>query len=149
MRLSEHFMLDELLESQTARRKGIDEQFNPSDEIKLNLQSLCIEVLDPLRKEVGLPIYISSGYRCKKLNRVIGGALNSQHIEGKASDIKVKGMNNFEIISAIRKAGIDFDQCIEEFESWVHISFNRGNNRNQFLKASLLNGKVVYSPLKF
>jgi zinc D-Ala-D-Ala carboxypeptidase len=147
MKLTEHFSLSELLASQTATRRGFVEQFKPSDFVIDNLKMVCVEVLEPLRKEIGLPITISSGYRCFKLNKAVGGAVNSQHLIGQAVDIAVVGMNTMEIVAALKKANIEFDQCIEEFGDWVHISFNKDNNRGEYLQARRVKGKIRYSSL--
>jgi zinc D-Ala-D-Ala carboxypeptidase len=148
MKLTEHFTLDSMLRSQAATRMDIREQFLPSQTVINNLKALCENILQPLRTAIGKPVHVTSGYRCKALNQLIGGTIKppSQHILGQAADIQVEGMTNLEIISAIKKLELPIDQCIEEFGQWVHIS-HRLANRNQFLKAEKINGKIVYSPL--
>lgn len=74
MKLSKNFTLAELLESQTALQSGFKEQFNPPEEVITSLRLLVEEVLQPLRDHLGLPIRITSGYRCPRLNARIGGA---------------------------------------------------------------------------
>jgi len=50
--------------------------------------------LEELRRAIGnRPIIINSGYRCPTHNKKVGGAKNSQHLYGKAADIRVNGMN--------------------------------------------------------
>jgi len=61
-----------------------------------NIINLAIELQD-LRDIVGRPITITSGYRTKEHNKAVGGARNSQHLLGKAADIKVKGMHSREV----------------------------------------------------
>jgi len=140
--LSEHFSLPEFVVSQTAIRKGIDN--TPPSQAIINLQQLCIHVLEPIRKELGV-VNVSSGYRCPKLNKAIGGAATSQHTEGKAADITVSGKSVAEVFEYVRKSGIDFDQMINEFDgAWLHISFNLGNNRRECLLAKKIDGKTVY-----
>lgn len=39
----------------------------------------------------GVPININSGYRCERHNKNVGGVPNSQHLKGKAADIRVNG----------------------------------------------------------
>ena len=80
MKLSEHFTLEEFVLSPTALRLEIDN--TPSSSALSNLQSLAIEILEPLRRAWGKPIVVSSGYRCRKLNDAVGGAKNSQTEKG-------------------------------------------------------------------
>lgn len=143
MNLSEHFTLEELTKSQTATRFEIKEQFKPNPFITENLQQLCVNILEPIRKKIGKEIIVNSGYRCVKLNRKIGGASNSQHINGEAVDITVKGVSNLELIKIIKELNLPFDQCIEEFHQWVHISYGP-RNRKQYLTAIKDNGRTIY-----
>jgi zinc D-Ala-D-Ala carboxypeptidase len=135
MKLSPNFTLEEMLESQTARRKGIAEQFTPPPEVIANLRALCKNILQPLRDAIGGPIKISSGYRTPRLNRAIGGARNSQHMVGEAADIQgLGGMTNKQLFNKIKQLGLPFDQMIWEFgndqnPAWVHVSFGPRNRR--------------------
>ena len=140
--LSEHFSLPEFVVSQTAIRKGIDN--TPPSEAIINLQQLCIHVLEPIRNALGV-VHISSGYRCPELNEAIGGAKTSQHVEGKASDITVNDIPVDVVFDYIKRSNIDFDQMINEFDgAWLHISFNLGKNRRECMIAKKVNGKTVY-----
>jgi hypothetical protein len=47
-----------------------------------------IHTLDAIRKNVGFPLIISSGYRTPEHNEKVGGVLNSAHTKGKAADIR-------------------------------------------------------------
>jgi hypothetical protein len=143
MGLSNYFTLQELTSSNTAIRKGIDN--TPSPEVVENLKQLCIDLLDPIRVGVQKPVRVSSGFRCEKLNKLLGGAKNSQHIYGEAADIQVDGMSTEELFQFI-KDHFNYDQLIQEFDSWVHISYRKGKNRNQNLRAVKKNGKTVYLP---
>ena len=85
IKLSEHFRLSEFVSSPTARRLRID---NTPDSAALhNLQLLCTYLLEPIRKAFRQPIIINSGYRCRQLNRAVGGAQRSLHLSGRAADI--------------------------------------------------------------
>ena len=140
--LSEHFSLPEFVVSQTAIRKGIDN--TPPSEAIINLQQLCIHVLEPIRESLGV-VHISSGYRCPELNEAIGGAKTSQHVEGKASDIVVNDIPVDVVFDYIKRSNIDFDQMINEFDgAWLHISYNSGKNRRECLLAKKIDGKTVY-----
>lgn len=136
MKLSENFTLSELLRSDTANRMKIVEQYTPSQAVIENLRKLSINILQPIRDHLGRSIRVTSGFRCKRLNSLIGGARNSQHTEGKAADIEVEGMTNQELMKAIIDLKLPFDQLINEYEpnGWVHVSFDGARNRKQVLK---------------
>ena len=140
MKLSEHFELSEFTRSDYATRHQID---NTPDELAIaNLKMLCEYTLEPLREIVKKPIYILSGYRCNALNEAIGGASNSQHLYGKASDIIVHGMTVEELFELGSKY-VPHDQIIHEFSRWVHISYSNPL-RLQKLWAVKNNGKTEY-----
>ena len=142
IKISEHFTLEEMVFSQTAVRKGIDN--TPDAVVIRNLTNLCEYILEPIRKGLARPIHISSGYRSTELNKAIKGAKTSQHIEGKAADISVKGMTTQELYDWIKYSGVVFDQLIQEFDSWVHISY-AVNARMDRLIATKKNGKTIYT----
>jgi len=135
-RLSEHFTLHELLASQTATRKAFTEQFDPPQEIIENLKFLCENLLEKLRVINGnRALHISSGYRCPRLNKAIGGVKNSQHLQGQAADVDFGSKEANEIFfDRIKNSDTVFDQLLNEFNfSWVHISLKKENNRQQVL----------------
>ena len=130
-----YFTMNELTHSATAIRKGIDN--TPDNTAKANLTALVANLLDPLREAYGKPIVVSSGYRCAKLNRAVGGVARSQHITGQAADIqsvsksKADHKKLFELAQRLR---LPYDQLIDEYDyKWVHISFNTKGNRRQVL----------------
>ena len=137
MILTKNLSLEEMYRSETARRCGIDNK-PKTEEVVENLRALCLEVLQPLRDHLGKPVVVSSGYRCKDLNRKVGGVENSQHLKGEAADIKVSGRE--ELIDVMRYImdETDFDQLIREKSGsteWVHVSHKRnGNNRRMVLR---------------
>ena len=137
MKLSPHFTLAEMIKSQTADRLRIDNR--PNEEIIVNLKSLCTHVLEPIRTHFNKPIIISSGYRSKALNAAAGGSKTSQHMAGHAADIEVSGVSNWDVLEWI-KDNLEYDQLIQEYmvvgsphKGWVHVSYNHGKNRKQFL----------------
>lgn len=130
-----YFTMNELTHSATAIRKGIDN--TPDNTAKANLTALVANILDPLREAYGKPIVVSSGYRCAKLNRAVGGVARSQHITGQAADIqsvsksKADHKKLFELAQRLR---LPYDQLIDEYDyKWVHISFNTKGSRRQVL----------------
>ena len=79
---------------------------------------------------------ITSGYRCKKLNELVNGAKNSPHLRGCAADFIVKEMPIKDVVEIISNSNIPFDELINEYDKWVHISFVKGKNRRKILKIS-------------
>jgi hypothetical protein len=142
--------LKELLFSETATRLGI---YNtPTDQILINLQTLIHEVITPIINEFG-DIKITSGYRSPELCKAIGSSATSQHCLGMALDCEVLGVPNKELADWVVNH-LDFDQCILEFwkpeeanSGWVHISYNKGNNRKMYLRAFKANNRTVYEVL--
>lgn len=130
-----YFTMDELTHSATAIRKGIDN--TPDSKVKANLTALVANILDPLREAYGRPIVVSSGYRCAKLNRAVGGVARSQHLSGQAADLQSAGKSRSEhkkLFDLARKLNLPYDQLIDEHDyKWVHISFNPKGNRRQVL----------------
>ena len=83
--MMKYFTIQELTASATALREGIDNR--PSKCAYHLLHVLVDQLLDPIREAWGEPIVVSSGYRCKQLNTLVGGVKNSHHILGCAADI--------------------------------------------------------------
>jgi len=130
-RITEHFMLSELVYSQTATAKSIDN--TPNQDQVDNLIRLTKNVLEPLRKALDRPITVSSGFRSEELNIALGGAPYSQHMDGEAVDIVCDGL-----VDAFRYIirHLYFDQVIFETvgsKSWIHISLASKLNRNEIL----------------
>ena len=122
-----YFTISELTASATAQREGIDNR-PPTSAYHL-LHVLVEQLLDPIREAWGAPIVVSSGYRCKELNELVGGAKNSHHLLGCAADLiagsKAEHRKLFELIRQLQQAGkIRFTQLIAEDDfRWIHISY--------------------------
>lgn len=129
--MGKYFTINELTKSSTAGRLHINN--TPSQEVKDNLNKLIDNVLDPLRELYGKPIIVNSGYRCPKLNKAVGGARNSQHLIGQASDIRTvtnTKESNKQLFDIIRNSKLPFDQLINEYDfNWVHVSYGPRNRR--------------------
>lgn len=122
MNLSKHFTLAEMTTSQEAARRGLDN--TPGLEAVDNLRWLA-SLLEEVRDLLGHPIVISSGYRSPKVNSSIGGAKNSQHVQGLAADFICPGYGDpYEVARAISESAIKYDQLILEYGRWVHISIS-------------------------
>jgi len=90
------------------------------------LVKLSLFVLEPLRKMMGCGIIVTSGYRCPELNKIVGGAKESQHLKGEAADIVPTVGNALQIYRMLLNSNIPFDKCIYEKKNgreWIHISY--------------------------
>jgi len=117
--LSSNFTLEELTASQTAVRKGFDNTPNATEIANLVRVAALLEQVRALVKK---PISVTSGFRSKQVNDAVGSKDTSQHRIGCAADFKVHGMTPKQVVELCVKSDIGYDQVIEEFDSWVHIS---------------------------
>ena len=138
--ISKNISYREGIRSTTADRRGID---NKPGQVELcNMEITAERIFEPLREWVGGPIRVNSFYRSPKLNKAIGGAKRSQHMEGRAMDLDdtYGHKTNAEMFYFI-KQNLDFDQLIWEFgtddnPNWIHVSYvSEDSNRNRCLKA--------------
>lgn len=121
MNLSDHFTLDEFAHSQTAARLGINN--DPPIEALPALKRTAAG-LELVRDLLGMPITVSSGWRGVALNAAVHGSKSSQHMVGEAVDFICPAFGSpKQIVDAILASSIRFDQLIEEYGEWVHISF--------------------------
>ena len=126
MELSKNFTLAEMIKSQTAERKGIDNY--PEKEHIENLKLLAENILQPIRDKFGAFI-VSSGYRSPELCVAVGSTIKSQHAKGQAADFEVSGIDNYDLARWI-ESNLPFDQLILECykpgdknSGWVHCSY--------------------------
>jgi hypothetical protein len=148
VKLSEHLDLSEIIRSESAKRNGISNM--PTPEHIENLKALAEKIFEPIRNHFKVPIRVSSGYRSKELNAKVGGSKSSDHCFGYAIDLDADGtsITNNEIFYFI-KDNLKFKQLIFEFPvngqaSWIHISYQASNLKNEILIAKKLYGKTIY-----
>ena len=158
MKLSEHFMLDELCKTS---HKTADGNI-PSHAVIENLKGLC-PWLEELRYSYNTlycltpgedydesknvePIIINSGYRSPAVNKLAGGSNTSNHLTGCAVDIRTYGMEQAMRYAVILMdyaddSNLDFDEILIEKNSkgsiWLHFAVRPKDNRRriEFLKA--------------
>lgn len=133
-----YFTLKELMHSNVALHNDIVNLPPRHEEAKvyLNLIALVNSLLDPIFDKYATPMIITSGYRCERLNKLVGGAENSQHMKGEAVDFCFAGFNKKEMIEAFFEIAEDFsyDQLIYYREKGIiHISYSREENRYQVI----------------
>lgn len=143
-RLSPNFLLSEFLKSRIATAYGID-NYHPTQNQISAMRNLCKNVLEPIRAAVRQKInpkavvVLTSGWRCPELNLhpEVKGTKTSQHPKGQAGDIHVEDgqgkriMTAQELFDFILIEGIVFDQMIQEYDQWVHISWRLGGSESQ------------------
>ena len=149
-KFSKYFTLAEMTHSTTATREGLANEPTPAQQLRL--RNLAREILDPLREAIGHPIIVDSGFRSPLVNAAVKGSKSSQHMKGEAADIRCPAIGQAALFRAIRESGLAFDQLIDEFGSWVHVSAKLivdGFPRGEVLIARRgPNGKTIYSPVR-
>jgi|TARA_E500000305_G_C3907028_1_gene181502 zinc D-Ala-D-Ala carboxypeptidase len=150
MKLTPNFSLQELTKSDTAIRKGIDNEPN-ADQID-KLKMLCQKILQPVRDQFGR-VKVTSGYRSPELCAAIGSSVNSQHAKAEAVDFECVGVDNAEVADWVHK-NLETDQLILEFytpgepnSGWIHASYVMFQPRAQYMRAYREDKKVKYKPI--
>ena len=150
MELTRNFTLSELIKSDTAIRKGINN--NPNAEQVEKLKALCENILQPVRDHFGR-VKVTSGFRSVELCLAINSSANSQHARAEAADFECPGVDNAELADWI-KSELPYDQLILEFytpgepnSGWIHCSYTEGTPRASFLHAFRSEGKTKYKPI--
>jgi peptidoglycan hydrolase-like protein with peptidoglycan-binding domain len=86
-----------------------------------------VRIADQLRKNLGVPITIVSGLRCKTWNAIQGGVANSQHMYGEAADIYAKGVSQSRVEAELDKiGGVRYHYPIKGSNN-VHFDVPKGN----------------------
>ena len=150
MNLSRNFTLSELIKSDTAIRKGINN--NPNAEQIEKLKLLCENILQPVRDHFGR-VKVTSGFRSVELCQAINSSINSQHAKAEACDFECVGVDNAELADWIHK-NLPYDQLILEFytpgepnSGWIHCSWIQDQPRASYLWAYKSEGKTKYKPV--
>ena len=133
-----NFKLSEFFDSIAADRNGIKNEPSIDERatVERNINLLVDNVLDPIRDRFCTPVIITSGYRCPKVNKLVGGVNNSQHMSGCAADFHVRGFNPlmmYEVFSDIYNT-MEFDQLIfYRSKNIIHVSYVKNGNRHEAL----------------
>lgn len=115
-----YFNIKEMTKSQTAELYHIDN--NPNEKVIGNLKKVMY-ILDLTRTYMGKPILVNSGYRCEKLNEMVGGVQKSMHTKGLAADIRTKEKEDInKMFEFLKKNQKDF-KIIEliKYANFIHI----------------------------
>lgn len=129
---SKNFSYHEFEASETAKDYRITNVIATS-EVHDSIKALADNVLQPLRDAVGVPLRISSGYRCPQLNAKVGGVPTSQHTKGEAADVWCATLTPYQLACKVVELGLKYDQMIL-YPGFLHLSYRRdGGNRKQLL----------------
>lgn len=134
VKLSANIHLSEVLKSQTASRQGIDN--TPSMQVFKNIVESAVNLWQPVRDLLGVPILISSGYRTLKLNRAIRSKDSSAHTAGYAIDFSAPSFgSSTKIVNFLKGKLPAFDQLILEYpnkpNSWVHLGYKSKDGKQR------------------
>jgi hypothetical protein len=117
MNLSPHFTFEEL--TFTDHREFDN---TPNEQELENLKRLAL-FLEEIKKLLGnKTIIVNSAFRSEQVNAAVGSKNTSQHRKGCAADIRVPEMTPDEVVTAIMKSDLSYDQVIREFDRWTHVS---------------------------
>ena len=114
--LSNHFQLSEFL------NLGKYPDNKPTMQHVANMTYGCLMLLEPARQVVG-PIIVNSGFRSSRVNALVGGVKNSQHLLGQAADIRPRDPKQFQRLVDFLRACEHTDQLLTG-NGWLHISWN-------------------------
>lgn len=115
-----YFTIKEMTKSQIAELHHIDN--TPTKEVVENLKKVMY-ILDIVRVYIGKPILVNSGYRCKKLNEMIGGVQNSMHTKGLAADFRTGEKKDINTMFEFLKTNQEKFKIIEliNYKTFIHI----------------------------
>lgn len=86
-----------------------------------------LSFLETIRDVSGeLSVILNSAYRCPAHNKSVGGKPGSMHPEGRAADLRIKGVPGFTLLALAEQAGV---QSIGVARGWIHIDDRTGFRR--------------------
>mgnify|MGYP002623785122 CR=1 FL=1 len=107
-----------------------------ANKIEQKLMDMC----QVIRDKMGIPLYVSSGYRCVKHNGEVGGVKGSYHTKGLAADLSCsqKALNIFLAVHELYITGQlpELSYCtLYLSKNFVHIDY--GNKRMSVFEVKL------------
>lgn len=126
MDLSAHLSVEEYLATSHRDLVAMQQQvWDGSDAVRRNAERFAVEVFEPVRTLLGVPLHINSGFRCARLNDAVGGRPTSRHVLGLAADVVPVGMTLRDamrrIFDALDHGGLTtVDEAIQEM-TWIHL----------------------------
>jgi len=145
--ITPNFWLSEFLASDTAVRLGLEN--TPDAAAVAALRTITIPGVQSIRDCLGMPVFVSSGYRSLAVNRAVGSKDNSQHVLGLAADLKSPQFGSPLTMARylLQHWAHPFEQMIQE-GGWLHVGFPPAGQRGQreVLTAHFDGGRVTYTP---
>jgi len=147
-----NFKYEEFLFSKTAIANSIDNEAELLKDLNykgyilngVHLATTLQKIRDLMNKSKELKdiikndeviINITSGYRCPKLNELVGGRPTSQHTRFQAVDFRINGITDLQQLKKIavwlKNQKVSVDQCLVE-ATWIHLSAKLKDNRGMF-----------------
>lgn len=137
-KISKKFTWEEFTKSDTAKAHHINNAITDWD-VRDNAVALFDNLVQPARDAYGEPVFVTSGFRCKELNELVGGVDDSQHQYGEAVDVTCSDLRRFAKLIIEQK--LPFDQ-MGLANSYIHLSHKReGKNRGQIFYYDSYRGK--------
>lgn len=133
MKLTENFSFEEFIASSTAERLCIDNM--PDEEQQKNLCFLATQ-LQEVRTKFGSPIIVTSGFRSSRLNRKVGGLINSFHLRGLAADVRpiltgdtIEDTSNLARLYTLLSESVPKPVELILYKTFIHVAYaNRDRN---------------------
>jgi len=120
--------------SDTAKRLGIKNKIPES--LEHNVEVLLM-YLNRIQSLTTIKIHISSGYRCPKLNKAVGGSRTSQHPKAQAADITMDDYSKLRSLFDKIKDVIPYTQLIWEEHNgkfWIHYGVDSDDLRMETME---------------
>lgn len=76
-----------------------------------------VRTLEGIREYFGASVYINSGHRCPEHNAAVGGSPGSQHLLGRAADIRVEGVSPSQVASFLGY----LNGGVGEYQTFTHV----------------------------
>lgn len=128
--ISKHITIDEATHSDKAIKLKLSNE--PNEAQLINMKEVALMCFEPVRVWYGKPIKINSFFRSPEVNKAVNGAKNSDHMKGCSIDLTGGNKTENKKLFDWMKANLIFDQLIWENDgAWIHVSFRKGNNRNE------------------
>lgn len=124
-----YFTVDDLIRSTTASKQGIDNQPSATIQKELEMTVHKLNFITIIVHIKGATIRVTSGYRCKRLNELVGGVKTSLHMQGRAvdfvvSDDRVKNELYESLINPVVKKTLGICEVIK-YQSFLHVGFSK------------------------
>ena len=94
---------------------------------RVDMDADFMALLQVARNIAGVPFHVTSGYRCSRYNRKVGGTRHSSHMIGLAADIRtMSSRERFAVMSGLIKAGFE---RVGEGDGYIHVDADPGKSQ--------------------